>query len=113
MISHHEETRMRTNNDQPCLWFIQRFCPTETTRQFARRNNGLEAVSKDQRKKMPKMRQTHARYHFSFQETVLRILVIPAVPEAEWSRGSIWYDADNEIYRFTSSKTIDLFTSLD
>jgi hypothetical protein len=77
------------------LWFIERFVPTLTAQNFAKRVNNLEAMTDDAAQKMRLRRDKHARWDFTFVPLKSQILVIPNSPESEWSRGVIWFDSDN------------------
>lgn len=94
-------------------WFIDRFVESSASRNMAKRINGLEEMTLDQRKKLGAVRARNKRHDFQFLPTAFKLAVIPNTAEAEWSRGVIWFDHEQNMYCYMTTKRQDLFLEMD
>jgi hypothetical protein len=98
------------NLEAAARWYIERFCPNQTTQNFALRVNNLQEMTSDERQKMQRSRVNNARYDFHFVEAQAYIAVIPNKAEAEWSRGVIWLDSFGEFqFRTTGMLAVHIY----
>lgn len=86
----------RAIEEHAAEWFIQRFLPSETTRNFCRAYNGLIESS---RKIDKRTLEANARYCIKFHlylehPHLTRVIVCCLTPESEWAHGWVNITAD-------------------